>query len=245
VHQKFSAPKSSSTGSASLSSYGVLVWTLCQDTEATSAIGNELNGKAEFEISERVDDLLHLDASPGHLPPMMLIDLDLVEHESLTHTEPLSRLFRSSQVIVMASDRSVHRVDWSLRQGAIDFMLKPLRREEVQVRLSSALNTVLSTRAAQNAKVAPWDLLNQFGDMLTPTEQKILWVFLKHSGHRVSRTELVEAVWRHSRVHPKTLDVHIFNLRKKISNYGYYITYGGIVGTFLLTTRESSPKRPL
>ena len=43
----------------------------------------------------------------------------------------------------------------------------------------------------------------------------------------ISRTDILEKVWGKTSVHPKTVDVHLYNLRRKLHAYGYMIRSDG------------------
>ncbi len=58
---------------------------------------------------------------------------------------------------------------------------------------------------------------------LTKIEQEILNMFVEAPHRTLKRSELVYAVWGEVIVHPKTLDVHLYNLRKKIQAHGMSI----------------------
>ena len=60
---------------------------------------------------------------------------------------------------------------------------------------------------------------------LTKKEFEIIELFLNNRGHLVSRTEILDRVWRNeSIVTDRTVDVNITRLRKKIGQYGANIT---------------------
>jgi DNA-binding response OmpR family regulator len=62
--------------------------------------------------------------------------------------------------------------------------------------------------------------LNDF----TRTETRLLSLFLSSKGKKFTRYEIIQAIWgRTVSQHQKTLNVHLHNLRKKLSRYGYTI----------------------
>lgn len=62
---------------------------------------------------------------------------------------------------------------------------------------------------------------------LTFKEFKILNVFLESTHRSATRNDLIEALWGKIQVGPKTLDVHLFNLRKKLRIYKYDLIHKG------------------
>jgi two-component system phosphate regulon response regulator PhoB len=79
---------------------------------------------------------------------------------------------------------------------------------------------------------------------LTPVEYKLLTHFARHEDHVLSREQLLAAVWNdHVNVTDRSVDVHVSNLRKKISACAFTIkpVYG--VG-YRFARREALPKGP-
>lgn len=56
--------------------------------------------------------------------------------------------------------------------------------------------------------------------VLTMTEYKILLELTKQPGRVIDRNQLANAVLRTAKESSRSLDVHVFSLRKKLSNYG-------------------------
>lgn len=62
---------------------------------------------------------------------------------------------------------------------------------------------------------------------LTFKEFKILGLFINTPEHSLSRQNLISSLWTDVKVGPKTLDVHLFNLRRKIRPKGYDLIHQG------------------
>lgn len=56
--------------------------------------------------------------------------------------------------------------------------------------------------------------------MLTITEYKILTLLVENPGRVINRNALANAVLRSANESSRSLDVHVFSLRKKLLNYG-------------------------
>jgi DNA-binding response OmpR family regulator len=52
---------------------------------------------------------------------------------------------------------------------------------------------------------------------------QLLDLFLKNPGNILTRQEIEENIWPGVKVYPKNVDVHIYNLRRKISPQGLMI----------------------
>lgn len=60
---------------------------------------------------------------------------------------------------------------------------------------------------------------------LTVKELQIFTILFKNFNQYVSRKKIFEEAWKGTNVSTKTLDVHLFNLRKKIINSGLRIRF--------------------
>lgn len=58
---------------------------------------------------------------------------------------------------------------------------------------------------------------------LTPTQHKILSLFIEAAGSEVSRERITKSVWENLTVHPKTLNVHLTQIRRSLRGTGFDI----------------------
>lgn len=109
--------------------------------------------------------------------------------------------------------------------GADDFIRKPFTRSEVMARVRAALRRCGSKDAADHFEIAdltvrPGALLAMRGEKsieLTPREISMLRLLRDHRGEPVSRDAFLDTCWGLDYFpDSRTLDQHIFLLRKKI-----------------------------
>ena len=109
--------------------------------------------------------------------------------------------------------------------GADDFMVKPAPLREVVLRLGAVLRRNKATEPATcfsfgNVEVDldAYSLVRngkRFG--LNRKERDLLAFFLRHEGESIDRHQLLQEVWgQRSPSNSRTVDTHIFRLRKKI-----------------------------
>ncbi len=175
------------------------------------------DGRAALELAEREN------------PDLVILDLMLPELSGLD----VCRTIRSrSQVpIIMLTARS-EEVDKlvGLELGADDYVTKPFSPREVAARVRAVLR-----RAAPSAGAAPSQQL-AIGDLridldrhevrcrdalisLTPTEFRLLATLAGQPGRVYSRAQLVEAAQGYEfDGYDRTIDTHIKNLRRKLSD---------------------------
>jgi DNA-binding response OmpR family regulator len=127
------------------------------------------------------------------------------------------------ETIIVSRLDDIELIRFFLKTGVRDYILKPLRPNEL---VAKAERTLL----ALESRFQPI-LRNEFDGVqindLTFREHQILTVLLNMDRRTANRDELHNAVWKNMSVNRKTLDVHLFNLRRKLRNYGYDILCRG------------------
>ena len=104
------------------------------------------------------------------------------------------------------------------RLGMCEFILRPLHNLELQLRMQKAIEA-FRLRAADDSVVQ-----KMFACKLTQVEEKILGQFIASPNGSISRECISKRVWPEQAVHPKALDVHLFNLRQKLGPKGYSLS---------------------
>jgi DNA-binding response OmpR family regulator len=143
--------------------------------------------------------------------------------------ELVRRIRRSSHVpiiLLTARGEEASRVA-GLEVGADDYVVKPFSMLELVARVRAQLR-----RAGEFSADAPGEVdsigdvrldrsarLCQVGDRmvaLTRREFDLLATLFDHVGHALTRQQLLDAAWGTTFLSPKTVDVHISTLRKKL-----------------------------
>ncbi|MFT6604360.1 MAG: DNA-binding response OmpR family regulator, partial [Bacteriovoracaceae bacterium] len=62
---------------------------------------------------------------------------------------------------------------------------------------------------------------------LTSKQTQLLSLFITSNERKINRTDILNKVWDSNNVHPKTIDVHLYNLRRKLDPFGYIIRSEG------------------
>lgn len=118
--------------------------------------------------------------------------------------------------------------------GAKDYLTKPFGKAELVFKVEQGLGiSTTSEMTAEDSAAVPF--LNQSLKFLTKDndhfsnftkkELQILSILFDSKDRTASRDELIQKVWGKTQVGSKTLDVHFFNLRKKLSKLGLEIRH--------------------
>ncbi len=178
-------------------------------------------------------------------PTLVVLDLMLPQRDGLDVTR-IARKDTMLRIIplIMLTAR-IEDVDKivGLELGADDYITKPFNPREVVARIRAVLRrTLLTPDAPLQTHFQSGDLildtdrheatLNGQPLELTPTEFKLLLLFMSHPGHAFTRAEIAESVVGYDNDFvERTVDTHIKNIRKKIEpdvgNPSYILTVYG------------------
>jgi two-component system, OmpR family, response regulator RegX3 len=186
-----------------------------------------------FAVERAATGQAALDASPADL---VLLDLRLPDMDGLEVCRRLRERSRVPIIVVTARGEEVDRVV-GLELGADDYVVKPYGLRELVARIRAVLRRAepapagaplhvgglavdtRARRASLDGHVLP----------LTPKEFDLLALLAADPGAAVSRERIFEEVWG-TRWYgsPKTIDVHVAALRRKLGDPGWIETVRGV-----------------
>ncbi|MZF89470.1 response regulator transcription factor [Streptomyces sp. SID5643] len=159
-------------------------------------------------------------------PDLVVLDLGLPDLDGGQALKMMRAVSRVPVIIATArSDESdIIRL---LRDGADDYLVKPFSGEQLAARVLAVLR-----RAGQ----APPDTLHVGGLVIDMTQRQVslggaavdlnrrefdlLAYLARRQGAVVTRRELLTEVWRGCDVYDRTIDVHVYWLRRKLAESG-------------------------
>lgn len=167
-------------------------------------------------------------------PHLILADLRLPDGsfmKFLGHQEKRSLI--SSPFIIVTSIDDLDILKFCFEEGAFDYLTKPFGKAELMFKVEKSLEktkSVQSTEVKKNVlKINPMEhtISNQQGQevQLTSKEFKIIAALWESGTEPVGRDLLMKTLWKNVSVSAKTLDVHIFNLRNKLTILGHNIEF--------------------
>lgn len=146
---------------------------------------------------------------------LQLFEINASEELVNTVTHKLESLVFKRSFFVLSSCLS-HWVPTLLAHGAFDVMIGPMRSLEFMGKLEYFFSDSYQTYLLKNN--------TNFHLELTKKEQQ-LFDFLMANPKGVTREQLMTICWKNISVHPKTLDVHLFNLRQKLESVGGSVNF--------------------
>jgi DNA-binding response OmpR family regulator len=155
-------------------------------------------------------------------PAMIIADLMLNDGNFLSFltTEFHGELGVDVPFIVVSSDDDIDSLRVCFKEGATDYITKPFRKNELLVKIETILKNNRSLGKGFKPSVSV-DGVTIEG--LTGKQKKLLALFNSQEDRVIDRDLILDKVWGDTSVHPKTLDVHLYNLRRKLHPYGLII----------------------
>lgn len=177
---------------------------------------------AGFEVSLYHDGLDAYNAFLQRKPHLMVMDLMVPRMDGLTICRKVREQSDVPIILVTAMTEEIDRV-LGLNMGADDYVCKPFSPKELVARVQAVLRR-LERKAepesdelfrVDDAQQRVW--YKQKPINLTPTEYRLLELFLSHVGKVYSRSQLLDHINPDSfDVADRVIDSHIKNLRRKI-----------------------------
>ncbi|MDP2874608.1 MAG: response regulator transcription factor [Holophaga sp.] len=179
---------------------------------------------------EAVDDgLKGLIAHRTKRADLIVLDLMLPHMDGFQVIQELRKTKDHVPVIMLTARGSESDRVHGLSLGADDYLVKPFSVLEFIARIKAILRrthpqtmpTVLQSGAYRFDLTAMTASRDNRPLDLTPREFRLLEILITHAGHTHSRSELLDQAWgADARPTPRTVDVHIANLRKKLGDDG-------------------------
>ena len=199
-----------------------LIWVLDNDPACISLYQQTLGLQYHVRSFMKLDDFVAALSQARENEPRLLI----ADPES---TSLLTQMFKANRqvapgvqipdTIIVSKSDDLELMRFYLKTGARDYLLKPIRPNELVAKVERALLQISN----REILILRNDLDGIQVSDLTFREHQLLTIFLSRPNRSVSREELYNAIWSKVTVNRKTLDVHLFNLRRKLRPHGYDI----------------------
>jgi DNA-binding response OmpR family regulator len=185
--------------------------------------------KREGYVVETAADGCEAHDMASSLPfDLLILDIMLPGRHGLDVCRDLRRLGVAVPILILsARDETIDRVV-ALKLGADDYLGKPFEAIELLARIEVQLRRVRTHSGQGVFKCGPLCLDTKRGVVtcngkpvyLTRREFKLLQYLIERAGSTVTRDELLKSVWGfNDSVYSRTVDTHVFSLRKKLEKF--------------------------
>ncbi|MEX0797808.1 MAG: response regulator [Bacteriovoracaceae bacterium] len=126
----------------------------------------------------------------------------------------------STPYLVISSSDEYESLQNAFEAGAIDYILKPFNKSEIKAKVERHVRQIdeRNHETSKSLEALHLDLAS-----FTNKEIKIIESFNVQEDKTLHRNDIVKIIWKNIAIHPNTLDVHIYNLRKKLKQSNYSI----------------------
>tara|TARA_R110002072_G_scaffold534_7_gene4209 strand:+ start:104554 stop:105228 length:675 start_codon:yes stop_codon:yes gene_type:complete len=209
------------------------LWILEDDKGCQFVYEQILNHDFDISYFDNIKNFRDSIKRKKELPAMVIADLMLTDGNFLNYLtqEVHEELGNEIPFIVVSSSDDIDTLRECFKQGANDYITKPFKKNELLVKVETILRGNKSLTKSLKPKVT---IDGKVIEGLTQKQIKLVELFLNNEERVVEREDMVVAVWGDTVVHHKTLDVHLYNLRRKLHPYGFMIkSIGGGKWTLL------------
>lgn len=200
---------------------------IVEDEQSIAELVSEALKRYGFRVENAFDGDTGLDMIETTLPDLVILDLML---PGLDGWEICRRMRENETtadipVMMLTARRDERDVVAGLELGADDYMRKPFSLSELAARVRALLRRRgKRTPEKQTLEAGPLtvDLASEQVSVggrlidLSPTEYRLLELLAREEGRVVSREELLAKVWGYYTGDTRTVDVHLWRLRRKI-----------------------------
>jgi DNA-binding response OmpR family regulator len=155
---------------------------------------------------------------------LVLLDVMLPKKDGFEVCRELRRGGCKIPIIMLTARTHDAEKVLGLEVGADDYVTKPFSPAELRARIKAVLRRTLNDTpdvyrfGDVEVNFARFELLRS-GEVVhvTPTELRLLSVFVRNPGRVLSRQEITDQVWGEgTAITPRVVDTHVANLRQKI-----------------------------
>ena len=171
---------------------------------------------------------------------LVLLDVMLPRKDGFQVCRELRRGGFATPIIMLTAKTHEAEKVLGLEIGADDYVTKPFSPAELRARIKAVLRrTANDTPDVYRFGTVEVDFvrfeLRRAGSVVhvTPTELKLLSVFVRNRGRVLSRQEITDQVWGEgTAITPRVVDTHVANLRQKVepepSQPGFIVGVRGV-----------------
>lgn len=197
------------------------------DTELTALLGDILTLEG-FTVSQAHNGFEGLEALNSNVD-LILLDIMMPKMNGMEMLKQLRQQWQTPVLMLTAKGEEVDRVI-GLELGADDYLPKPFSDRELMARIRAILRRTQQNKPEPEESSSPHGLEVFPGKQeayyqgtlldLTTTEFSLLEYFLSHMGESISKEDLsLEVLGKRLSPFDRAIDMHVSNLRKKLSEH--------------------------
>jgi DNA-binding response OmpR family regulator len=183
-----------------------------------------------YRVIEALEGRTGLELALEEHPDLVVLDIDMPVLNGIEVCRELRRVHFAAPILMLTGRSLLDDKITGLNSGADDYLAKPFESREFLARVQALLRR--HERARQQTLVLDLGPVRiDFGEKtvrlhgqpvsLSKTEYALLELLAQNLGQPVSRTTILDVVWGYTRFPTtRTIDTHIWRLRKKLGDDG-------------------------
>ena len=157
-------------------------------------------------------------------PDLLVADLLLTDGTFIDYLSSCEEdVFLKIPFLVVSSIDDLSSLRKCFDDGALDYITKPFKRNELEIKIENCLNKKDENKNYHLEDLSSVTIEGRKVDKLTKKEMQLLLFFLDSPDMIASRDVVLKEAWGSTTVNPKTVDVHLYNLRRKLLPYNIFI----------------------
>jgi DNA-binding response OmpR family regulator len=175
-----------------------------------------------YHVDEAADGVAAAERGTAGSYALVILDVEMPGMNGLEVCRRIRKLRPATSILMLTGRAEELDTIAGLDAGADDYVIKPFRVAELLARVRAHVR-----RAPADEVVAGEVKLDRLarrafcGDEelhLSPKEFELLEHLVTHAGRTVTRQQMTEALWGEWYGSPKTLDMHVLALRRKLKD---------------------------
>jgi DNA-binding response OmpR family regulator len=197
------------------------------DERISSAIAEDLE-EQNYVVEVAEDGQAAWDLLEAFAYDLILLDIMLPKIDGITLCQRLRSQSCPTPILMMTARDTVTDRVLGLDAGADDYLVKPFELQELSARIRALRRRSKETQPTvlkwQDLRLDPGACEVFYGESLlklSPTEYRLLELFLRHSRRVFSRDQIIDHVWSSDEFPGEaTVKSHIWGLRQKLQTAG-------------------------
>ena len=158
---------------------------------------------------------------------VIIVDLDMESGDILAMLRTLQVYCKDIWMLVLADTSGVDMITAAMDYGAQDFIIKPVKPQELRLRLSTRARTESSVKDLRALECGPLrlDQMTRVVTLdgreldLTPRERTVLEVLLRNKGATVSKAFIASRIYSFDdEAGPAAIQIYVHRIRRKTSH---------------------------
>lgn len=201
------------------------------NADLSALVADRLNLDGFTKVSCFTSGITALNTLKKAPPQLVLVDLTLEDITGAEVIRELRKSYPNLPIIVMTGDHAKRSQIDLLNLGADDYITKPFDMDILVAKAQAKIRRTKTTAEPIGQDLVAGEIKMNLRDLvvsvagdevkLTATEFELLKYLLHNKNRLVSRTKILSSVWGYStETNTRVVDVHIGNLRRKITKQG-------------------------